>query len=127
MKEKVERNPLIASVQSTYEEAIEIIRRKNHDYASEKDPWKNFRLAEILGISVETAIMVRFLDKLARINNLVDKEPMVNDETVDDTILDAINYLAILRAYRLHQADQRSIATWDNTAVDELPTEVNQE
>jgi len=43
--------------------------------------------------------MVRILDKMARISNLMHKEAKVKDETVLDTIADAINYLAILLAW----------------------------
>ncbi len=80
----------------------EIIRRKNSDYATGEDPFNNFRMVEMIGLSVEQGIMTRILDKFARLSNLTasGEEPAVADETVDDTILDLINYLAILHAYR---------------------------
>ena len=34
------------------------------------------------------------------INNLLDHPPNVTDEKIEDSLLDAINYLAILKAYR---------------------------
>jgi hypothetical protein len=76
------------------------MRAKNQDYAGDKDPFKNFRYAEMVGVDVERAILVRMSDKLARISNCLDKEVQVKDETVNDTLSDLINYTAILKAYR---------------------------
>jgi hypothetical protein len=88
------------SIEKSYTDALEIVKKKNHDYATEIDPWRNFRYADYCGVSVERAILVRISDKFARLCNLVDSEDVaVKDETVMDTILDMANYLVILKAY----------------------------
>ena len=87
------------SIEKTYKDGLEIIKKKNHDYAGEADPWANFRFAEMVRVSVPKAILVRMSDKLARISNLIDKEAKVEDEKIEDTLLDLINYTAILKAY----------------------------
>ena len=89
----------IASIEKTYADGVDIIKKKNADYATSVDPFKNFRSAEVAGVSVPRAIIVRVLDKISRIQNLLDKDPVVTGETRSDTITDAINYLAILKAY----------------------------
>jgi hypothetical protein len=88
------------SIENTYKEGLEITRTKNHDYASNEDPFKNFSSASVVGITPDRAILVRVLDKLSRVSNLLDKDARVHEESVNDTIIDAINYLAILKAYR---------------------------
>lgn len=89
----------IQSIKNTFARGVELIERKNHDYAGVDDPFANFKYAEILGIPVEMAILVRVTDKIARIRNLLGKKSQVKDEAIEDTLLDAINYLAILKAY----------------------------
>lgn len=89
----------IKNIKKTYKQGLDIIKLKNKDYATDSDPWKNFKSAEIAGVSVERAILVRILDKIARISNLIDKPPAVKEEVIEDTMLDAINYLAILKEY----------------------------
>lgn len=88
-------------IEEGYKKAHGIIVKKNSDYATGTDPFKNFKMASLIGITPERAILVRISDKLARVSNLLNpgKEAKVLDETVEDTILDMINYLAILRAY----------------------------
>lgn len=86
-------------LEDNFRRGMEIIEKKNHDYATDTDPWKNFKFAELVGIGVDRAILVRVSDKLARISNLLDKEAKVADEKVEDTVLDAINYLNILLVY----------------------------
>ena len=93
------RSQLVDSVDKTFTECLEILKIKNHDYAGEEDSYKNFRFAELVGLSVERAILVRMSDKLARISNCLDKDVKVKDETVSDTLSDLINYTAILKAY----------------------------
>lgn len=89
-------------IENTYQEGIEIIKKKNADYAAGSDPFKNFNMSTLVGVSPDRAILVRISDKLARVSNLLNKEAEVKDEAIEDTILDMINYLAILRAY-LHK------------------------
>lgn len=90
---------LLSSVSNTYTKGLELIKIKNSDYADvENDAFKNFRSAEIVGVNYKRAILVRVLDKLSRISNLLDKTNQVSDETIGDTLVDACNYLAILKA-----------------------------
>lgn len=87
-------------IEETYAEALSITKKKNADYADGADPFKNFKMSELIGVTPERAILVRISDKMARVSNLLlpGKEAKVKDETIQDTILDMINYLAILRA-----------------------------
>ena len=89
----------LTSIETTFRACLEIARAKNQDYAGLDDPFRNFRNALTVGVSVERGIMVRIMDKISRISNLLDKEAVVKDEKLEDTILDAVNYLSILLAY----------------------------
>jgi hypothetical protein len=92
-------NQLIASIRSRFARCLSIAAAKNADYAASPDPFRNFRRAEMVGVSVERGILVRLTDKLCRVSNLLDADAEVKDERVTDTIDDAINYLAILGAW----------------------------
>jgi len=86
-----------------------ISQAKNNDYSAPEsrtdDPyavWANFRQAEHLNIcSVEQGFMVRLSDKMSRLANLVRPRhtQTVSDESVQDTILDMVNYLLLLAGY----------------------------
>lgn len=94
-------NMLLNDMAKTFEDCLNTAVRKNHDYGgSNNDPYANFRNSTIAGVPVERGILVRLMDKMSRISTLLDKEAQVKDEAVDDTIDDAINYLAILKSYR---------------------------
>ena len=93
------RSEFIEHIENVYARGVELIRRKNADYSADSDPFKNFRMADMVGVPPDRAILVRISDKLARVSNLIDKPAEVSDETIDDTILDMINYLAILHSY----------------------------
>ncbi len=90
---------MITHIQLTYSVGIEIIKRKNADYAGDTDPFRNFRTATVVGVPVERAILVRLMDKISRVSTLLDKDPAVVEESLEDTLIDAINYLGILKAY----------------------------
>lgn len=94
------RNPLLKSMGETFERCFLTAIAKNNDYGgSNNDPFANFRNSMIAGVSVEKGILVRLMDKMSRVSTLLDKEAMVKDEAITDTIEDAINYLAIMKAY----------------------------
>jgi hypothetical protein len=93
-------NPLLIDMLETFNKCFATAIAKNNDYGgSNNDPFANFRNSTIAGVSVEKGILVRLMDKMSRISTLLDKEAMVKDETIADTIEDAINYLAIMKAY----------------------------
>jgi len=102
------RADFIKNIEKFYASGIDLIRKKNADYATEADPWRNFRFAEMVGVRVERAILVRVSDKLARISNLLDRKGKVEDETIDDTLLDCCNYLAILHAHLNEKKEKRT-------------------
>jgi len=84
---------------ATFATCLEISHKKNADYAGDADPFKNFRMSEQVGVDPARAILVRISDKLSRISNLLDREAKVEDERLEDSCIDAINYFAILKAF----------------------------
>lgn len=75
----------------TFENLYDVYVRKNRDYGNSWD-----KSIEKYGA---VAGLVRIEDKMNRLENLLmnEKEALVNDETVIDTIEDAINYLMMLK------------------------------
>lgn len=63
---------------------IETYVRKNHDYGTSFD-----KSLDKFGL---VASVVRIGDKMNRIESLVQKEAMVQDESIRDTLLDMANY-----------------------------------
>lgn len=63
---------------------IETYVRKNHDYGNSFD-----KSLDKFGL---VASVVRIGDKMNRIESLVQKEAMVQDESIKDTLLDMANY-----------------------------------
>jgi hypothetical protein len=90
---------LITRMQDLFRRCLEIAEAKNADYANEDDPFQNFRGVEVLGISVEDGFLTRMSDKMARVSNLVRRDPAVADESVLDTLSDLANYAILLRVY----------------------------
>ncbi len=77
------------------ERAIEIMRAKSSDYAQINDPYANFRGSEYLGVNLKRGILIRIMDKISRINNLIDREAVV-EESVENDCLDVMNYINIV-------------------------------
>jgi hypothetical protein len=90
-------------------ESLELMKKKNHDYAgkSGNDPFANFTRAEAMGITTtEKGMLVRMLDKMSRLSSFMDaKEFKVQDEKLEDTIKDMINYSVLLYAYMQDKND----------------------
>lgn len=90
---------LVGSLTERFGRCVGIAASKNQDYANSSDPFANFRRSEMVGVDPGRAILVRVTDKLCRISNLLEAEGAVKDESISDSIDDAINYLAILGAW----------------------------
>lgn len=97
------RDELIGYHERICEEARELMRVKNHDYAGKNtsSPWMNFERSEIMGLcKTEQAFMVRILDKVSRLITFIDAgELAVKGEGVHDSIVDIINYMVLFSAF----------------------------
>lgn len=70
--------------------ALALMEKKNHDYAAASDPFRNFRMFGPLGI------LVRLSDKMSRLRSFEEEgQLLVKDESVQDTVLDIINYAVL--------------------------------
>lgn len=84
--------------------AFELMKRKNHDYAGGTNrtmPFANFTRCEAMGFgSTEQGFGVRLTDKLSRLSTFCQGGILkVSDESLEDTILDVINYVILFHAY----------------------------
>jgi len=96
----LKRPQLIESFKHIQERQLEIMIAKNSDYSSNEDALKNFRSSELIWVPAEQAILVRMMDKMSRIWNLLTKEAEVKDESIQDTLLDLSNYAILLSIMR---------------------------
>lgn len=92
-------NNLIQASEELFAKCLITMENKNHDYAGKEDAngLENFNLtAKVSKISRDKGILIRLMDKMTRIGNLLSHDAKVKSESLHDTISDAINYLAIL-------------------------------
>ena len=97
-KEVYTQEDLLIDFRKRLDSLFEIVKKKNSDYSSKEDPFKNFKLVELMGIaSAEEGILVRKSDKFARIVNLIkNKDQQVTDESIQDTLMDDAAYSILL-------------------------------
>jgi|SRR5579872_4722674 len=94
MQVKFTQKDLIKAHKEMCEEARALMALKNHDYAKNNDPLRNFHMFGSFGV------LVRLSDKIARLRTFEEKGFFkVKDESVKDTILDIVNYALIYHAY----------------------------
>ena len=93
----IDDNPLLNHMECTFNSCMDIAVAKNEGYAGNADPMANFNDSVRLGVPVPIGVALRLSDKWARLCRLLQtgKNPLA-DESITDTIMDAINYLAIL-------------------------------
>lgn len=76
-----------ARIRALFEEDLELLIRKGHDYSGDDDCLRNFRDFGWFGI------LVRLSDKFSRLKNLAkNNDPRVGDESFLDTLRDIRNY-----------------------------------
>lgn len=95
--------------------AKELLLAKSHDYSSQLDPFANLRACKVLGISPEQGILVRVLDKIARLSTITKVGNTVKDETIEDTCLDVINYMVLF--YTMYKEDKLKGALGESSGV----------
>jgi hypothetical protein len=78
---------------------LEILEAKGRDYAGDGDPWRCFNAAELAGVHPARSILVRAIDKISRAGNLLETDPAVAGEALEDTADDLIGYALLFRAW----------------------------
>lgn len=83
------------------EKAREILISKNHDYrGGGGDPYANFSGTSAFGVDPIVGILIRMQDKMMRIMTFASKgELLVKGETIDDAIVDIVNYSVIIKGF----------------------------
>lgn len=91
---------LLEYAKKQYTHSINLIRSKSAEYAKpDTDAFANFRFSEMMGLNPKKAVLLRILDKIARVVNIVDKNPQdIKHEGLTDNICDLCNYQIILAA-----------------------------
>lgn len=97
--------------------SLEISKSKNKDYTGDpNDPFGNFKSVENIGIvSTEKGFLTRMMDKIKRINSLVEPgaQVAVKDEALEDTLLDLANYAKLFYGYLVLEKKHG----WDENAI----------
>ena len=98
------REELLKHHEIICKQARDLMDKKNRDYAGNDglEPFANFTRVESMGIcSTEQGFMVRLTDKMSRISSILESgKNHVKDESFEDTMVDVINYIVLLSAYR---------------------------
>ena len=98
-KYKMTREQLLQLHKDTCDMGRDIMAAKNADYTGgSEDIFANFTASEILDVPAEIGILMRVMDKLQRIKSFVHNGTLqVKSESVDDAILDVINYMILIK------------------------------
>ena len=99
------REELLKHHEVLCKQARDLMDLKYRDYAGRDgmDPFAYFTRVESMGIcSTEQGFMVRLTDKMSRLSSIMESgKNHVKDESFEDTMVDVINYIVLLSAYRL--------------------------
>ena len=87
--------------------SLALVKAKNEDYATDEDPFANFRRVSDMGIcSTPEGFLVRMVDKGSRLSTFAKRgEFSVQDEGLLDTCLDLINYTVLLYAWNISETE----------------------
>ena len=81
----------------------EILQKKSHDYSKKEDVFRNFKNVSFLlkTLSIDTYTpegycLMLLLLKIDRLSNLLFSSKQPENESIEDTIIDMINYAKLL-------------------------------
>ena len=92
------------SMRNTFDACFDISLKKANDYSKGSNTYRNFEGSERIGISAQKGILLRMQDKFVRLENLLENDTPKVSESIEDTLMDLINYAAILKARREYEA-----------------------
>lgn len=102
------RQNLLVAHEAMCAKARNLMAKKNMDYAGEEDIFANFRRTEDMGITTtEKGFLVRMTDKFSRLATFTENNELaVKDESVEDTLIDIINYAVLFHQYIKTKKDE---------------------
>ena len=84
------------------EKCINALESKSHDYAQEGNRFWNFeKRVNFLGTNINFVFLNDIYNKVLRLENLLLNNKTPKNETVEDSIIDLINYVLLFQAYKL--------------------------
>lgn len=110
---------VLAAQSALFKKAQELVARKGNDYnglqQESGDTLFNMRVSSLLGITTSPVqgVLVRLSDKFMRLASLtrLGAKRQVTGESIEDTIIDAINYLTYLKLFLEEEAETRTPLT----------------
>ncbi len=106
------REQLFKHHKTICKEALEIMEKKNHDYAGESGdtPFANFSRTEAMGVcSTEQGFLVRVVDKVSRLSTFCQTGNLkVDNESYEDAILDIVNYMVLFSGYLKEKEEENN-------------------
>lgn len=99
----------------TQDAGTEVMQGKNHDYTSGSvDPYQNFRSSTIVGVDPRAGILIRVLDKVARISTFLAKGKLeVAEEGFIDSVVDIRVYMTLILGLTLLDGDENPLTLED--------------
>ena len=88
---------------------------KNHDYATEENPYKNLEGVTRIGIEPWRGIVIRLMDKFERVEQFCRSGQFaIKSESLEDTLMDIANYsiLALILYRREQELDNPFMEEW---------------
>lgn len=110
------RQEQLTIIQEFDTKLIEVLKSKGEDYANTEDVLGNFKRLSIaataLGVNLETPrgyALFMVLLKIDRINNLLNNNKEPNNEGIEDSFGDGINYLKLAYCCYKEEKDGKNV------------------
>lgn len=83
-------------------QCLNLLASKYHDYAQDNNRFSNFeKRSELLNLDINYIFLNDIANKIIRLENLLINNKTPKNETVEDSIIDLINYVLLFQAYKL--------------------------
>ena len=88
---------MIKGFENVTKRMIERHKKKNEEFASDEDPYRNFKAAEIYGIATaEKTMLVGINNNLSKITNMLNKNAPIDDKDILDIAIYAVDLICYL-------------------------------
>lgn len=94
-----------AAFDELYKKGFDTIIKKGADYANDTNGFANFeKVAHMLDMDTRKVFLFYITTKLVRLSELFEGNTKPKNESVEDTIMDFVNYAVLLKAWLMKQS-----------------------